>query len=146
MARLEELTRGASVSGVLPNKRVTVVNLAWHGTVAELTYRDEAGHLGSALLYRHNEPDLAVMAPRRAWSFEQLRVGFPEFEEAFAVVTDDAVPLRGAPALTGVERGFVHAGDGVQITGSGENGWLPVKTYEGQSGWLPDEALCILWP
>jgi hypothetical protein len=34
MAAPEELTRGASVRGILPNGLVTVVELAWYGSSA----------------------------------------------------------------------------------------------------------------
>jgi len=41
---LEELTRGASVKGVLPDGLVTVVDVQWHGSeVIELIYRNSAG-------------------------------------------------------------------------------------------------------
>jgi hypothetical protein len=33
MARLEELTRGAAVKGVLPEAVVSVVDVKWHGEV-----------------------------------------------------------------------------------------------------------------
>src|SRR5439155_12082694 len=43
MARLEELTRSATVRGVLPDGLVTVVDVKWHGSsVVELTYKDAA--------------------------------------------------------------------------------------------------------
>jgi hypothetical protein len=59
MARLEDITRGASVKGVLPDGLVTIVDVKWHGSdVVELIYRDTAGKLGSELLYRDREPDL----------------------------------------------------------------------------------------
>ena len=39
MSRLEDLTRGAQVRGVLPDATVTVLDVKWHGSsVAELTY------------------------------------------------------------------------------------------------------------
>ncbi len=71
MARLEDLTRGASVKGVLPDGLVTVIDIKWHGSsVVELTYRDTAGRLGSELLYRDDEPRLAVASAGRPWSFD----------------------------------------------------------------------------
>jgi SNF2 family DNA or RNA helicase len=71
MARLEELTRGATVKGVLPECLVTVVDVKWHGSsVAELTYKDPAGRLGSELLYRHREPTLEIASVGRSWSFD----------------------------------------------------------------------------
>ena len=47
MARLEDITRGTSIKGVLPDALVMVVDVKWIGTVAiELTYKDPAGQLG----------------------------------------------------------------------------------------------------
>jgi superfamily II DNA or RNA helicase len=71
MARLEELTRGASVKGVLPDGLVTVVDVQWHGSdVVELIYKDSAGKLGSELLYRDREPTLGIAAAGVPWSFD----------------------------------------------------------------------------
>ena len=79
MARLEDLTRGARVRGILPSEAVTVVDVRWSGGGAvELTYTDARGRPDNAILYRFQEPDLAVVAPGRAWAFdgdgEQLRL------------------------------------------------------------------------
>ena len=71
MTRLEDLTRDASVKGVLPDGLVTVVDVRWHGSaVIELTYRDAMGHLGSELLYRDREPTLEIVKVGRSWSFD----------------------------------------------------------------------------
>jgi hypothetical protein len=71
MARLEEMTRGASVKGVLPDGLVTVVDVQWHGSdVVELIYKDAAGKLGSELLYRDREPTLGIAAAGVPWSFD----------------------------------------------------------------------------
>jgi len=70
MARLEELTKGSSIKGILPDGAVTVVDARWHGSVLELTYKDAAGKLGSELLYRDREPSLEVVAPGKPWTFE----------------------------------------------------------------------------
>jgi hypothetical protein len=71
MARLEELTRGASVKGILPDGLVTVVDVKWHGAaVIELTYKDTTGRLGSELLYRDCEPTLEIATVGRPWSFD----------------------------------------------------------------------------
>ncbi len=71
MARLEDLGPGAAVKGVLPDGLVTVVDVRWHGSnVAELTYKDAAGRLGSELLYRYREPTLEVVTTGRPWSFD----------------------------------------------------------------------------
>ena len=71
MAQLEDLTRGTSLKGVLPDGLVTVVDVKWTGTVAvELTYEDSAGRLGNELLCRDREPTLAVVTVGRRWSFD----------------------------------------------------------------------------
>src|SRR4051794_36708815 len=71
MARLEDLTRGASVRGILPDGLVTVVDLRWHGSAAaELTYKDASGRLGSELLFRDREPTLEIASAGRPWSFD----------------------------------------------------------------------------
>ncbi|HVA23198.1 MAG TPA: helicase-related protein [Chloroflexota bacterium] len=70
MAKLEELTAGAVVKGVLPDALVTVVSASWHGTVLELVYRDPAGNLGSELLYRDREPAIEIAETGRPWSFD----------------------------------------------------------------------------
>src|SRR6266508_2725151 len=86
MARLEELTRGASVKGVLPDTLVTVVDVKWLGSsVVELVYKDPGGRLGSELLYRDREPDLEVVAAGRSWSFDGDGALFRLVSEAFRI-------------------------------------------------------------
>src|SRR5947209_11219614 len=71
MAQLEDLTHGASVKGILPDRLVTIIDVKWIGTVAvELTYKDAAGNLGNELLYRDREPTLAIAVEGRPWSFD----------------------------------------------------------------------------
>ncbi|MEI8197074.1 MAG: RNA helicase, partial [Phycisphaerae bacterium] len=71
MAKLEEITRGASVKGVLPDALVTIIDTKWIGTVAvELTYKDSTGKLGSELLYRDREPTLEIAQIGRPWSLD----------------------------------------------------------------------------
>jgi hypothetical protein len=71
MARLEDLTRGASLRGILPDGLVTVVDIRWHGSaVVELTYKDATGRLGNELLYRDSEPTIEVVEVGRPWSFD----------------------------------------------------------------------------
>ncbi|AKG24880.1 hypothetical protein IJ00_26355 (plasmid) [Calothrix sp. 336/3] len=49
---LEDLTKGATVKGILPNQVVTVVDVKWFGSdVVELTYKDAGGRPGNELLY-----------------------------------------------------------------------------------------------
>ncbi|MGD0917799.1 MAG: helicase-related protein [Thermodesulfobacteriota bacterium] len=71
MAKLEDITRGAAIKGVLPDGLVTVVDVKWIGSVAiELTYKDSAGRLGNELIYRDREPTIEVVIVGKPWSFD----------------------------------------------------------------------------
>ncbi len=71
MARLEDLTRGTTVQGILPNRYVTIVDAKWHGSdVVELTYKDASGSLGNELVLRGQEPILEVVTTGQPWSFD----------------------------------------------------------------------------
>ncbi|MDW8468083.1 MAG: SNF2-related protein [Burkholderiales bacterium] len=69
--RLEDLTAGASVRGILPDAAVSVVSVQWHGSDAlTLVYRDPAGRVAEEILYRHDEPRLEIVEQGRPWSFD----------------------------------------------------------------------------
>jgi SNF2 family DNA or RNA helicase len=71
VARLDELTRGSTIKGILPDSLVTIVAVKWIGTVAvEVTYKDTTGRLGNELLYRDREPTLEIVEVGRPWSFD----------------------------------------------------------------------------
>jgi superfamily II DNA or RNA helicase len=106
MAQLEEITRGVVVNGILPDGFVTVVDVSWIGAVAiELTYKDSAGKLGSELVYRDREAELAVLQTGTPWSFDgdadlfrlvseahRIRLAYL-FDPLLAVHTSDVAPL-----------------------------------------------------
>ncbi len=86
MARLEDLTPGTSVKGILTDGLATVVNVQWFGTdVIELTYKDAAGKLGSELLYRENEATLEIAEVGRPWSFDGPGGLFRLVSEAYRI-------------------------------------------------------------
>ncbi len=86
MARLEDLTRSASVKGVLPDSLVTVVDVKWYGSaVVELTYKDASGRLGNELLYRDREPTLEIASAGRPWSFDAAGSLFRLVSEAHRI-------------------------------------------------------------
>jgi SNF2 family DNA or RNA helicase len=71
MAKLEELLPNAAVSGLLPDRLVTVVGVQWFGSDAlELTYKDPAGKVSNELLYRHDEARIAIADIGRPWAFD----------------------------------------------------------------------------
>jgi SNF2 family DNA or RNA helicase len=68
--RLEDLTKGATVKGILTNQLVTVIDVKWFGADAlELTYKDANGRPGNDLLYRYREETLEIVTFERPWSF-----------------------------------------------------------------------------
>jgi hypothetical protein len=86
VTRLEDLVRGASVKGVLPDALVTVVDVKWIGDLAvELTYKDADGRLGNELLYRDREPSLEIAAAGRPWSFDGDAALFRLLSEAHRI-------------------------------------------------------------
>ena len=71
MVKLEQLTPGASVRGILPDALVSVVSVQWYGSEAlELTYKGPTGKVANELLYRHDEPRLELVEQGRPWSFD----------------------------------------------------------------------------
>src|SRR6201998_4404298 len=72
MAKLEDLKRGATVKGILPDCLVTVVDVKWYGSAAvELTYKDPAGKPSVVLLYRDREPGLEIGETGCPWGFDR---------------------------------------------------------------------------
>lgn len=70
-ARLEDLTPGAVVDGLVPGAQVTVVQTQWHGTNAlTLTYRTQDGGVRQQLVYRDDEARMSVQGVARAYSFD----------------------------------------------------------------------------
>lgn len=62
MAKLEEITVGSSVKGIISNSTVTIVAVQWYGNnVLEITYKDSHGQPGNQMLLRDEEINLTVM-------------------------------------------------------------------------------------
>lgn len=71
MARLEDITVGASVVGILGGMPVSIIAVKWYGNaVLEVTFKDARGQLASQLLYREDEERLSVKSESLPWSFD----------------------------------------------------------------------------
>jgi SNF2 family DNA or RNA helicase len=71
MNRLEDLTPGTAIRGIIPNGLVTVVNVEWLGSdCIELTYKEPSGKPGNECLYRHDESRIDVVEEGRPWAFD----------------------------------------------------------------------------
>jgi len=71
MSQLEDLIRGITVKGILPDCSVTVIDAKWHGSdVVELTYKDVNGQPHTEILFRDREPTLEIVTEGHSWSFD----------------------------------------------------------------------------
>jgi superfamily II DNA or RNA helicase len=71
MARLEDLTTGTLVKGIVPDATAELVSVKWHGSdVLEVVYKDSAGRVGTEILFRDREPSLQILTAGRPWSFD----------------------------------------------------------------------------
>ena len=69
MSRLEDLTPGARLTGLVVGQAVTIVAVQWHGNTAlTLTYRDDAGRVAEEVLLRDAESRIEVDQRGPAWS------------------------------------------------------------------------------
>lgn len=104
--RLERLTRGTLVRGILADGVVSVVDVKWFGSAcAEVTYKDSSGRLGNELVYRDREPTLEIVEAGAPWSFDgdggllrlvseayRIRLAYL-FDPVLAVHTSNVDPL-----------------------------------------------------
>jgi len=71
LARLEDITVGSSVVGIVGNVSVCVVAVKWHGSsVLEVTFKDVQGKVDNQLLYRDDESRLSIAEGNLPWSFD----------------------------------------------------------------------------
>ena len=104
--RLEDLTPGALVGGIIGDGAITVVAVRWIGSNAlQMTYRTEDGRLDERLLYRDHEARLTLRRAAAAYDFsadgalfklaaEALRIRMAaRFDPMLAVHTSDLEPL-----------------------------------------------------
>ena len=71
MSRLEDITVGNTVKGILGGEPVTIVAVQWYGTaVLDVTYKDSHGTPGVTMLMRENEETLEVLSDHLPWSFD----------------------------------------------------------------------------
>jgi hypothetical protein len=79
MLKLEDITPGATLKGIVPDMSVSVVSAQWYGSEAlELTYKTPSGKVANELLYKHDEPRLDLVERGRPWSFDGAK-GYPIF-------------------------------------------------------------------
>lgn len=93
MTKLEDITVGSSVKGIISNSTVTIVAVQWYGNnVLEITYKDSHGQPGNQMLLRDEEINLTVMDNSLPWSFdadgEQMRLASEAYRISLAHLFD----------------------------------------------------------
>ena len=106
MLKLEEITVGAEIAGLLPNELATVVAVNKVGDNAvTVYYKTHSGAVQEQLLFRENEEKLSIAETGLAWSFDspskdfklalealRIRMGFL-FDPMMAIHTSNVEPL-----------------------------------------------------
>jgi len=87
MAKLEELSEGVKLKGILPNTTVTVERVSRCGADAvTLIYRaDDSGNLGDRVLYRSDEAQLELIIQKYSWRFDADGALFRLVSEALRI-------------------------------------------------------------
>lgn len=86
MTKLENITKGTYLSGIIPNHTVEVVDTIWHGVdVIEITFKDGLGVLNNEILYRDNESNLNLVKESAPWSFTAPPNQFKLASEAYRI-------------------------------------------------------------
>jgi SNF2 family DNA or RNA helicase len=71
MAKLEELSSGASVKGIAGDAIATIVNVNWYGSnCVDVVYKTADGRVANDILYRDDEARIEIVQTGRVWSFE----------------------------------------------------------------------------
>ena len=71
MVRLEDITVGSSVVGIVGSTLVEIVAVRWRGSsVLEVTFKDARGRVDNQLLYREDESRLSIAEGNLPWSFD----------------------------------------------------------------------------
>ncbi|TAL53977.1 helicase-related protein [Pandoraea sp.] len=84
--KLENIAKGALISGIEPGKVARIVGVDPLGDNAvTVVYRTDDGRLGERVLFRSNEADLAIATAGRPWSFDADGEGFKLAAEAIRI-------------------------------------------------------------
>lgn len=86
-AKLEQLTPGTNVKGILPLNALAIIQtVTWFGSdTLEAIYRDSSGRIGSEIIGRDKEATLEIVQQGRAWAFDGDGAKFRLVSEAHRI-------------------------------------------------------------
>jgi len=71
MTKLENITVGSTLIGMVGNEPVSVVAIKWFGTAGlEVTYKTSSGKVQNNLLYRDSESSIEIIEQKLPWCFD----------------------------------------------------------------------------
>lgn len=71
MAKLENITVGSTLTGIIGTEPVSVVAIKWFGTTGlEVTYKTSSGKVQNNLLYRDSESSIEIIKQLLPWGFD----------------------------------------------------------------------------
>ncbi len=86
MTKLENITKGTYLAGIMPNQTVEVIDAVWHGSdVIEITFKDALGNPNNEILYRDSEVNLETIQSSAPWSFNAPSILFKLVSEAYRI-------------------------------------------------------------
>lgn len=84
--KLEEIAKGALISGIEPGNVARIVSAdPLGGNAVTVVYRTDDGRLGERVLFRSNEAELSIATAGRPWSFDADGEGFKLAAEAIRI-------------------------------------------------------------
>ncbi|MHA1169087.1 MAG: DEAD/DEAH box helicase, partial [Candidatus Hodarchaeales archaeon] len=86
MVKLENITKGSLLNGIVPSQFVEIIDVQWHGDdVIEVVYKSTKGEVQTEILYRESESDLEIVEKASPWSFNGNSELFKLVSEAYRI-------------------------------------------------------------
>ncbi|WP_316571343.1 helicase-related protein [Neobacillus sp. YIM B06451] len=86
MGKLESITPGTLVKGIIDDTVVTILDVKWFGKdIVEVSYKDSNGNTGTELLFRNRESEITIVNNDQIWSLSGDGTLFRLISEAYRI-------------------------------------------------------------